>query len=462
MYVVGEPFHLPAADATESSPTLDGHADLVTFASRSVGQFLALHRDKKRCAVATDYLGLVPLYLIRMGLGIALSNDLQLLARRFSLRLSRAGIVEALSTREGFTWSTELFEDVERIDGSTVVSVGMSAEVHITPYALWQSMPAAEIIDGEGAIAAVDAAMATITGAANEQDRTIFDMTGGYDTRQIAASLAGARANCVGRVVTSSIDEDSQRSIALAHEVGLKLVPHEVPPEVLLQFHMAYHCTRTQIVDAYYAYSDNDLHLCGMGGSELMHAETAVPDPERLVCQVLASWVLSPSIEATFVDLQSLRTAQKAHLLEGLDLALASGAADPFADFWTRIFVRRFHGQLFERALLGGCRLASPYLLSPFFDAMTRTPRPLKLDRALSKRWFARKQRTWSTPFSTYPVAASLGVPPSLSNEELEALSDHGLINRASWQAGQPRRDHKETLRWRGIARYVLDGSSID
>lgn len=452
-YVVGAPLDPRALEADQ------GTTDFAHFAARSVGQFLAIDYRGERWRVATDHYGIVPLYVAQTATGVAVSNDLQHLAERYALRMNRTAVVEMLSTREGITWGAELFDGVRRIEGASIVTVGPNAYVATETYSheieRIQSGPSSP----EMVFSALDDALSMIARQVPRSQRLVVDVTGGYDTRQILSHFDGQLDRCIGRVVSSCYDEDSKRALVISRQVGLDLDPHRVTAESLLAFHMAFHCTRNEVVDDYYAQSGTNIHMCGMAGSELMSAETDGSNAEKIIANILAIWKLDPAISSDFTDLEKHRQVSLARLRERLRRAVASGVDDPISRFWMMLFVTQMHGQLFERALLRGCRLVSPYLISPVVNVLQRTPRSLKCGRSLSNAYLERRRNLWRSGFSEYnAVLTQLSTRLRLTAQEEEALCDHGVIDFANWRSGMERRGPKSILRWRGLARYLLDG----
>ena len=184
------------------------------------GQFALLRFDPSAAtlSLATDPLGLKPLYLARAGgLAYAATSSLTL-ARHLGLSASRAGLEAFLRVGNQFGRETP-WEGVERLQPAEAIAFSTSGRARSV---YWQPRIDPEVRrlgfreTAEACAAAASTAIAARYGGASE--RPWADLTGGFDTRllDLLADRAGIEfeANTVGD--EGSEDVQIARQLALA------------------------------------------------------------------------------------------------------------------------------------------------------------------------------------------------------------------------------------------------------
>lgn len=199
-----------------AGPLLEPALAAATPLERLDGQFALarLEGDGQTLRVATDPLGMKPLFLAESGGSTYVSSSALVLAKHLRLSPSRSGLEAFLRTGNQFGRHTP-WEGVERLRPAEVLTLSPEKRERAV---YWQPEIAEEIrrLPFEAcAEACADQAAAAI-GAAYAQRRPWVDLTGGFDSRLLA--LLARRGGL--DFLTNTIGEEGDEDVRLARTIA--------------------------------------------------------------------------------------------------------------------------------------------------------------------------------------------------------------------------------------------------
>ncbi len=223
--------------ALETTPATALRLDIQKQGLQPNGLFLAVAADGDRCRVISDAWGSMPMYYRFVGSAFAASTSLALLlVLGEEVPWDEYGVAQYLNfacTLGGRT----LYDGVRRLGAARVLDIALDGNDRATTQsdARWLRLlvePHARKDEAEAIVSSFTQACASI--ASRVGSRAIFTLSGGYDSRAIAAGVL--LAGCATRFVTHRTRVGHDVRVARLVAERLRLEHHEIALPASLPF----------------------------------------------------------------------------------------------------------------------------------------------------------------------------------------------------------------------------------
>ncbi len=366
------------------------------WAARTTGDFVLaiVAGDGSRALVANDRLGRLPLYWARTGDGrAAVAREIKAVRAACGAGdADRSALAQMLLFSFPLGTNT-LHAHIKRVPEGASVAIDATGAIDIHAYATWnfEALQRDDADDAAGLAARFLAATAAQASWAGER-RTILGLSGGLDSRAVAAALVRSNVRCEAATFVSGrkkAEEETQTSAQIASALGipwheLRLQPPSWEDEcamammrdgtsnVALAFIAGYFGSLAQQFGA------DAAHFTGDGGDRAMpdlRAEVPIRTRQAFLDYRLANALWAPAEAAALVGLPLERVVDdvRAHFASYPEKDPAMHNVRFMIADWA--MCRLFCGEDRNRAFMWSM---TPFYDQAFFEAAMRVPQTRK------------------------------------------------------------------------------------
>lgn len=416
--------------------------------SNTRGQFCLIVHTVTDVFVITDRLSSFPVYIFEDDNTIQISNLLLLLAKNNKVSINKQAFAEYLSF--DYCFGSTFFNEIKQLSMATIYQFGTDRKTQIYDN-LFSDIRFNRYTDLYEIADVTKETLADNLSFLSSHDRIFVDITGGFDTRTVAAILRSMNIDFKAGICGEQILKESELAEKVAQALGVKFRSDiKITGRHLFNEILNEHFTiNTGVPILYYASElinyykqikcDFDIHISGFGGTELTTQD--LPKLNLLSSRINKKSLFRRlfSYNDIFIDGFLTKSQYYDNLTKKIDGLLQKGDSDlhnEVANFLHFSSVNRcFHG-----CLVGTHNMImpfySPFLESNYLKLMMETSYNLKGLHLIQRKILTELNPRVSSIMTSHGYSANIDFKRPNSAFERSKKYARDIVRRAIYQFG--------------------------